>query len=665
MLIEGINYIYALIAILVVMLAVVCFLYRRSLSRSRAALRLAKRETEEIVQLALNNPYPLIQLSAGGQILFANPIAMSRFPEIREDGLEHDILDGVLSLSQERSVVTREVVVDDIVYAQTIARSGHGENMTVIVYCYDISDRKAYESMLQKSRELADQARQEAERANSARGEFLANMSHELRTPMNGIIGLSAMLAEANLANEEHELADAVNASARNLLIILNDVLDFSKIEAGELQIEAIDFDLVKTVQLIAKLQKPMAESKGLEFICEFDRDIPKYVVGDPARLQQVLNNLVSNALKFTHEGSVKIRVSGERDHDDIYYARIEVRDTGIGIPRDKQPKIFGKFQQGDSSTARKYGGTGLGLAITRNLVALMDGRIKLSSREGEGTIFSIHLPLQVSQKQAEADDSEPYEQIVGLDLSARILIVDDHPVNLLFMRKMMRDLGFSKFKTASSGHEALDLYDLDKPDLILLDCQMPEMDGFEVARRIREKQDSGAAPVIVAVTADAMKGAATKCREAGMDDYISKPVEKDKLVNILGEWLPGDFVPTQTAQHKTSQAEIIDWQHLDEFTEGDKETENHVLGIFIESLSEDMDRLERSLAAGDFHEWNAVVHKMYGACSHFGAGMMAQLCDKAQSLSQTDADNINAAHQLIQSEYVRIHDYLERRIAA
>ena len=149
------------------------------------------------------------------------------------------------------------------------------------------------------------------------------------------------------------------------------------------------------------------------------------------------------------------------------------------------------------------------------------------------------------------------------------------------------------------------------------------------------------------------------------MDDYISKPVEKDKLVNILGEWLPGDFVPTQTAQHKTSQAEIIDWQHLDEFTEGDKETENHVLGIFIESLSEDMDRLERSLAAGDFHEWNAVVHKMYGACSHFGAGMMAQLCDKAQSLSQTDADNINAAHQLIQSEYVRIHDYLERRIAA
>ncbi|MEC7029888.1 MAG: ATP-binding protein, partial [Pseudomonadota bacterium] len=496
--------------------------------------------------------------------------------------------------------------------------------------------------------ELADQARQEAERANSARGEFLANMSHELRTPMNGIIGLSAMLAEANLANEEHELADAVNASARNLLIILNDVLDFSKIEAGELQIEAIDFDLVKTVQLIAKLQKPMAESKGLEFICEFDRDIPKYVVGDPARLQQVLNNLVSNALKFTHEGSVKIRVSGERDHDDIYYARIEVRDTGIGIPRDKQTKIFGKFQQGDSSTARKYGGTGLGLAITRNLVALMDGRIKLSSREGEGTIFSIHLPLQVSQKQAEADDSEPYEQIVGLDLSARILIVDDHPVNLLFMRKMMRDLGFSKFKTASSGHEALDLYDLDKPDLILLDCQMPEMDGFEVARRIREKQDSGAAPVIVAVTADAMKGAATKCREAGMDDYISKPVEKDKLVNILGEWLPGDFVPTQTAQHKTSQAEIIDWQHLDEFTEGDKETENHVLGIFIESLSEDMDRLERSLAAGDFHEWNAVVHKMYGACSHFGAGMMAQLCDKAQSLSQTDADNINAAHQLI-----------------
>ena len=665
MLIEGINYIYALIAILVVMLAVVCFLYRRSLSRSRAALRLAKRETEEIVQLALNNPYPLIQLSAGGQILFANPIAMSRFPEIREDGLEHDILDGVLSLSQERSVVTREVVVDDIVYAQTIARSGLGENMTVIVYCYDISDRKAYESMLQKSRELADQARQEAERANSARGEFLANMSHELRTPMNGIIGLSAMLAEANLANEEHELADAVNASARNLLIILNDVLDFSKIEAGELQIEAIDFDLVKTVQLIAKLQKPMAESKGLEFICEFDRDIPKYVVGDPARLQQVLNNLVSNALKFTHEGSVKIRVSGERDHDDIYYARIEVRDTGIGIPRDKQSKIFGKFQQGDSSTARKYGGTGLGLAITRNLVALMDGRIKLSSREGEGTIFSIHLPLQVSQKQAEADDSEPYAQIVGLDLSARILIVDDHPVNLLFMRKMMRDLGFSKFETASSGHEALDLYDRDNPDLILLDCQMPEMDGFEVARRIREKQDSGAAPVIVAVTADAMKGAATKCREAGMDDYISKPVEKDKLVNILGQWLPGDFVPTQTAQHQTSQADIIDWKHLDEFTEGDKETENHVLGIFIESLSEDMDRLERSLAADDFHEWNAVVHKMYGACSHFGAGMMAQLCDKAQSLSQTDADNINAAHQQIQSEYVRIHDYLERRIAA
>lgn len=665
MLTDYIIYTYGLVAMLIVMLGVLYILYRRSLARSREALKRAKQETEEIVQLALNNPYPLIQLSENGQILFANSIAMSRFPDIREEGLAHDILDGVLSFSQERSVVTREVVIDNIVYAQTIARSGHGKNATVIVYCYDISDRKAYEAMLQKSRELADQARQEAERANKARGEFLANMSHELRTPMNGIIGLSGMLAEADLADEQHELADAVNASARNLLIILNDVLDFSKIEAGELQIEAIDFDLVKTINLIAKLQKPVADSKGLALMCEFDRGVPEFVVGDPARLQQVLHNLVSNALKFTHKGSVKIHIGGEMDHDGTYYARIEVRDTGIGIPHDKQSKIFDKFQQADSSTARKYGGTGLGLAITRNLVALMDGRIRLSSREGEGTIFSIHIPLKVSQKKGEADGSNLKAQSVGLDLSARILIVDDHPVNLLFMRKMMRDLGFSKFETASSGQEALQLYDRDNPDLILLDCQMPEMDGFEVARRIREKQDSGAGPIIVAATADAMKGAAAKCREAGMDDYISKPVEKDKLVNVLGQWLPGEFIPAPTIQHKTSQADIIDWQHLDEFTEGDKETENHVLGIFIESLSEDMDRLERSLAAHDFHEWNAVVHKMYGACSHFGAGVMAQLCDEAQSLSQTDADNINAVHQQIQSEYVRIHDYLERRIAA
>lgn len=658
---------YALVAALIAALVVLCYLYRATRLHSGKALRLAKRETEEIVQLALNNPYPLIQVTHSGKILFANPAAMTRFPDIKDLGVKHPVLDGVLQYFETDSgVTTREVALGNTVYAQTITAGNLAEEKSVIIYCYDISERKAYEAMLQKSRELAEQARREAERANQARGEFLANMSHELRTPMNGIIGLSGILAEADLNKEQHEIAEAVNGSARNLLIILNDVLDFSKIEAGELQIEAIDFDLAKTAQLIAKLQQPVAEGKGLQFSCVIDPTVPLHVVGDPARLQQVLNNLVSNALKFTESGSVNIQVGGLVDDQGVFQSSIEVRDTGIGIPRDKQERIFNKFQQADSSTARKYGGTGLGLAITRNLVALMGGRITLSSREDEGTVFTVRIPFAVSQGvRGKAGDAGAMCG-AGIDNNAKILIVDDHPVNLLFMRKMMRDMGFQNFETASGGKEALALYDRMRPDLILLDCQMPEIDGFEVARRIRETDKADDGVVIIAVTADAMKGAEGKCQAAGMNDYISKPVEKDKLMGVLARWVPGDYVATpKIASSRESGGQIIDWAHLDEYTDGDKETENHVLGIFMESLEEDIARMEDSLRARDYQDWNAVVHKMYGACSHFGAELMAGLCDEAQELDQSDVAHINTAHERIKTEYARIHDYLERRIAA
>lgn len=648
------------------------YLHRRSKrSQAQAFLVRAKQEVQEVAQLPLKNPHPNIQITENGNLLFANPAALTLFQDIEQQGIKHP------SLKNLEGDNIQELTHQNHIYERTTQRTRVDGEEAFVVYFHDITTRKRYEKELKNARELAEQSRIAAEDAKEARGEFLANMSHELRTPMNGIIGLSDILAESDLDGETKTLVEAVNSSARSLLILLNDILDFSKIEAGELTMEKIPFNIRKVVTQIEALQKPVASQKGLIMDSKIADNVPNMLIGDPSRLQQILNNLISNALKFTENGSVTLSVSGKADNAGNFITSIAVKDTGIGIAKDKQAAVFEKFQQADTSTARKYGGTGLGLAITKDLTKLMNGTIAIESEENVGTTFTVTLTTPIAENQnIETQEKQKSNPGSGINLNAKLMIVDDHPINVLFMRQTLSKLGFSNFNEATSGKQAVGLFEQQSYDLIIMDCQMPEMDGFEATRIIRHNEDAQTAPIIIAATADAMKGAEEKCMAAGMDDYISKPVDKDKLANLLRQWIPADEndimqqieesddIPAPIGIHANAQSNdgIIDWARLEEFTGGDKDAEKQIIEMFQKNLKSDISDLQKSLDAENYEEWDSWVHKLYGACSHVGANALAEICDKGQSLSPDETTQIQQTHAVILDEYQKVDQALAQK---
>ncbi len=390
--------------------------------------------------------------------------------------------------------------------------------------------------------------------------------------------------------------------------------------------------------------------------------------------MQQILNNLINNAIKFTEKGSVSISVSGTQNSKGIFALNIAVSDTGIGIEKEKQAVVFEKFKQADSSTARKYGGTGLGLSITKDLTELMNGHVGIESEKGKGTTFTINIPAVIAK-------SEEYPVQTGSDNTfeiqkdAKILIVDDHPVNLLFLRKTLLKIGFENITEASNGTQALNLFTRNNYNVIILDCQMPEMDGFEVAKQIRLIQHPDKIPVIIAATADAMKGAEERCIAAGMDDYISKPIEKEKLLAMLKTWIPNKKTKiSKDAQNKeikihesktsklNNDDDIINWTHLNDFTDGDKEIENQILGVFLSNLRQDIAELHKAFRRKDYKAWESSVHKIYGACSNVGVHKLAAIADEGQELNDSDVEKIIMVHKNVLSEYQRTIIYLENR---
>lgn len=660
---------YLLMAVLfIVIIEFIAYIIRhKKYSAAQGFLIQAKQEAQEIAQLPLHNPHPQLQISESGKLIFANPAALKSFPNIVDQGFQHPALNGINTLTDQ------EIVINDKTYHQTIAQTIVNGERAFAVYFHDITDRKWFEKEIKGAHARAEKMRAEAEKAKEARGEFLANMSHELRTPMNGIIGLSDMLVDMQLEGEKQEFIEAVNNSAKNLLILLNDILDFSKIEAGELSIEKIPFNIRKTVKQIESLQKPIASQKGINMGSTIADNVPHTLIGDPSRLQQILNNLMSNALKFTDKGSVSISIYGEEKVDGIFTTHITVKDTGIGIPKDKQASVFQKFQQADSSTARKYGGTGLGLTITQNLTKLMNGTIEIESDVSIGTTFivTLNLPVDNDFKAEESDLIQPPK--VHLNKNARIMIVDDHPINLLFLKQLLTKFGYAHIDEANNGKAALDHFARNRYDLIIMDCQMPDMDGFEAAQRIREMEEAESAPIIIAATADAMKGAEERCIASGMDDYISKPIDASKLRHILNEWIPANEKEAQqkindeedhfiSKKHTApkEQNDIIDWNYLHEFTDGNTETEALTIDIFITNLRSDIENLHVCLKNKDYSGWDSWVHKLYGASAHIGAVSLAKKCDYGQSLPLDDYNEIHKTHKAILIEYKRVNDFFE-----
>ena len=388
-------------------------------------------------------------------------------------------------------------------------------------------------------------AKDKAEAASRLKSEFLANMSHEIRTPLNGVMGMLELLKESGLRSQQQQYADVSLSSARSLLSLINDILDYSKIEASQLQLDEHAFDLRQIATEVVTISAAQKNQADVDVLLDFAPTAPPQVVGDSLRIRQVLTNLVSNALKFTQSGQVVVDINAVPDAEQNYTYRFAVRDTGIGIAEDKLSVIFGKFAQADSSTTRQYGGTGLGLAISQQLINMMGGRIHVSSEPGCGSEFSFHLQLPVVTAEASVNGESLAGQAADLPsvtseqpttAGMPVLLADDNEVNRLVAGETLRRLG-CEVTVAEDGQQALDLLQQQAFAVVLMDCQMPVMDGYESTRQIRRlPSDSRNVPVI-ALTAHAMAGDRDKCLAAGMNDYLAKPFSLETLHKKLQRW--------------------------------------------------------------------------------------------------------------------------------
>jgi len=526
----------------------------------------------------------------------------------------------------------------------------------VVLTSRNITDRKRTEE------ELAA-ARDQALRALQQKSEFVASVSHELRTPIHGILGMSELLSSSDLDEEARGLAESISRATEALRMVLDDILDFSKIEAGKLELVEVPTALPELLTDVAALLGPQAEQKGIEIRLDLGEGFPERVFADGLRLRQVVTNLVGNAVKFTDEGGVSIEARSAVNVDGTVQLRFAVHDTGIGISPEEFDRLFEPFSQARSTTAQRFGGTGLGLTIARRLVELMGGELRVESEPGIGSTFSFVLPrVAVAGEAPEvaAEVPEPDPVVARF----RVLVVEDNPVNQMLVVRQLERLGYEP-TVVDSGVQALERWPSLAVDVVLMDWQMPELDGLETTRRLREVEREGSRVPIIATTASALPGDRARCLEAGMDDFLAKPVSLGTLGAVLTRWLLAPSPPVAEvhgASVPSPEAGPLDAMVLARLGEelDDPDLVATVLRTYLRELPGRLAAIEGSVASGARAELKAAAHTLKSTSATVGALVLAETCRRLEAAAAVEAEPA-----VLPTDWVERHEGVARALGA
>jgi len=493
---------------------------------------------------------------------------------------------------------------------------------SIVAFWYLINEGQRQQKLIQ----TLDTSERQLREASKIKEQFVANISHEIRTPMNAILGFAGLLQKTNLDKNQHEYVKSIRSSAENLLTIINDILDMSRIESGMMHIETLPFSLSELLDSLATMMNVKAKSRNLYLRAEVDDSIPQTLKGDAVRLTQILINLISNAVKFTHEGGVSVKVeSGEKKDETILICFI-VSDTGIGIDPEKQKTIFERFRQAQPETTRRYGGTGLGLSIVKQLVELQNGTISVASEPGKGSVFTVVLPYQIAND-AEIASAVPASVLVAEPLlnKIKLLVAEDNLMNQKLIQHLMEQWQID-FDIVLNGVEAVETLrqKANEYDMVLMDIQMPEMDGYTATEKIR--YDLHLTIPIIAMTAHALAGEKEKCLGAGMDDYISKPINEEQLYKLINKH-------AQTGS--VMAISVIDLEYLQTLSKGDKTFEKNMIRSFSIQMPEELRQLKTAIVQKNYKKIGSIAHSMKSTVSYMGLKQLTPLLQQIEQESE------------------------------